>query len=341
MFRKKKEPELMGGCDPEVFADEIRPFLARAAEVKVEGIAAVQRAAVELEEDLEASNRRRNSGFADQPSHSRKPKLKPQAEPASSDPLAPNRPGRIRSHGSPATSRRDRAGLPAGRSSRIRRVKHPCRRAKSPNPLEAERIRRQALETEAAEARALAEGLQREAQERTENLRREAEEHRLEAERLRAEAEAAAERALHESLRRQEAEAEAEAAERERQADMRRLRAEVVAAAERAREQERARLEAEAAMGAAVERARQEERARLEEAAAMAAEQARAEERRRIEAEATAATARAREEERARVAAQAASAADHAREEERARLVNAATEGRGTGARGRTSASAG
>src|SRR6185503_6088302 len=36
-FRKqRKEAEPMGGCDPEVFADEVRTFLARAAELKKE-----------------------------------------------------------------------------------------------------------------------------------------------------------------------------------------------------------------------------------------------------------------------------------------------------------------
>src|SRR5215212_830021 len=39
-FRKRKEAaEPMGGCDPEVFADEVRTFLARSAELKAEALA--------------------------------------------------------------------------------------------------------------------------------------------------------------------------------------------------------------------------------------------------------------------------------------------------------------
>src|SRR5687767_13642748 len=38
-FRKRKEAEPMGGCDPEVFAGEVRNFLARAAELKAEATA--------------------------------------------------------------------------------------------------------------------------------------------------------------------------------------------------------------------------------------------------------------------------------------------------------------
>ena len=36
VFRKKKEPETIAGCDPEVFAQEVRAFIARAAELKAE-----------------------------------------------------------------------------------------------------------------------------------------------------------------------------------------------------------------------------------------------------------------------------------------------------------------
>src|SRR5829696_6027529 len=44
-FRKRKETaEPMVGCDPEVFADEVRTFLARAAELKAEAIANSRRA---------------------------------------------------------------------------------------------------------------------------------------------------------------------------------------------------------------------------------------------------------------------------------------------------------
>jgi hypothetical protein len=301
-FRKKKEPEPLGGCDPEVFAQEIRTFLARAAELKVEGVAAVQRAEVELEEDLAYANARhvhdtepaarpeRKSAFAREP----EPSSRRHSEPQATTPAAES------TWSSPFEWKSS-----YGASS------HP---ASAPDPNLSEPFggyeaakdgdaRQDGSDGRTEFARPRAEDLQREAEEDTrreseEDLRREAEEHRLEAERLRAEAEAAAERALHESLRRQEAEAEAEAAERERQEDMRLLRAEAAEAAARAREHERALLAAEAATAVAVERAREEERGRLEIAAAKAAEQARAEERRRVEAEAAAAAARAREDER-------------------------------------------
>src|SRR6187455_3359700 len=45
-FRKRKEAaEPRGGCDPEVFADEVRTFLARAAELKAEALASGRHAA--------------------------------------------------------------------------------------------------------------------------------------------------------------------------------------------------------------------------------------------------------------------------------------------------------
>ena len=41
----------MGGCDPEVFAEEVRTFLARAAELKAEALASGRHAA-QLAADL-------------------------------------------------------------------------------------------------------------------------------------------------------------------------------------------------------------------------------------------------------------------------------------------------
>ncbi|MGH9308041.1 MAG: hypothetical protein ACRD1U_01620, partial [Vicinamibacterales bacterium] len=315
-FRRKKEADApVAGCAPEIFADEIRTFVMRAAERKAETVAAIARAEIELEEDLEDSQRRgriaRHEAFSATERHdstTTETTSGSAGESTWADPFAWRS-----SYSAPAATpaapapvaAQDPEDEPAFDAAGIQGVDE--------HQSEAERLRLEALEAEAAAER-----------ERAERLRHEAEEHRLEAERLRAEAEAAAERALHESLRRQEAEAEAEAAERERLEDMRRLQAQAAAAAERAREEERARLEAEGAIAAAVERAREEERARLEAAAATAAEHARAEERRRVEAEAAAAAARAHEEERARLAAEAASAAEHAREEERARLTEIA-----------------
>ncbi|HET7618627.1 MAG TPA: hypothetical protein VFK20_08955 [Vicinamibacterales bacterium] len=48
-FRKKKEVEQTAGCDPDLFADEIRSFLKRAAEMKAEAVAALQSRVHELE----------------------------------------------------------------------------------------------------------------------------------------------------------------------------------------------------------------------------------------------------------------------------------------------------
>jgi hypothetical protein len=61
--RKKEEPAPIAGCAPELFAEEIRTFITRAAQMKTEAAAAVARAAEELEVDFEHSQARRRSGF--------------------------------------------------------------------------------------------------------------------------------------------------------------------------------------------------------------------------------------------------------------------------------------
>jgi hypothetical protein len=48
-FRKKKDVEQTAGCDPDLFADEIRSFLKRAAEMKAEAVATLQSRVHELE----------------------------------------------------------------------------------------------------------------------------------------------------------------------------------------------------------------------------------------------------------------------------------------------------
>ena len=59
-FRRKKEVDQpSSGCDPEIFAEEIRTFLVRSAQLKAEGVAAIALAAEELEVDLAASKTKR------------------------------------------------------------------------------------------------------------------------------------------------------------------------------------------------------------------------------------------------------------------------------------------
>jgi hypothetical protein len=41
-LRRKKEPEAMAGCDPSTFGEEIRSYLARAAELKAEAVATAE-----------------------------------------------------------------------------------------------------------------------------------------------------------------------------------------------------------------------------------------------------------------------------------------------------------
>ena len=52
-FRKKKEPEQNFGCDPELFAEEIRTFLARAAQMKTEAVVALQSRVAQLEAQVD------------------------------------------------------------------------------------------------------------------------------------------------------------------------------------------------------------------------------------------------------------------------------------------------
>ncbi len=59
LLRRKEVQAPMAGCDPEIFAEEIRTFLLRAAQLKAESVAAIAQAAEELEVDFAASHERR------------------------------------------------------------------------------------------------------------------------------------------------------------------------------------------------------------------------------------------------------------------------------------------
>jgi len=48
-FRRKKEAEPMSGCDPDLFAEEIRTFIARAAQMKQEAVSSLRNRVAQLE----------------------------------------------------------------------------------------------------------------------------------------------------------------------------------------------------------------------------------------------------------------------------------------------------
>ena len=67
-FRKRKDAEPLAGCDPELFAEEIRTFLARAAQMKAEAVANLRNRVAQLEaqadtpqDSLHASRRSKRS----------------------------------------------------------------------------------------------------------------------------------------------------------------------------------------------------------------------------------------------------------------------------------------
>jgi hypothetical protein len=192
-FLRRKEVELpIAGCDPEIFAEEVRTFLKRAAQLKAEAVTAIARAAEELEEDLADSHERRRFA-AERPA-------------AASEQASASAAGADSTWSDPFAWKSSYGERPAVRES-------------EPAPSAAEDLRDLFLRQHGDGSQPAADSPLDEEQQ--------AEAHRLEAEHLRAEADAAAARARHE---------------------------------------ERARLEAEAATAAAVEHAREEERERLEAA---------------------------------------------------------------------------
>ena len=126
MFRKKpKEPVQTGGCDPEVFAAEIRTFIARSSEVKVEGAAAFRRATVELK--ISPPPRPRAATGARRRRRARAPNLRPRRQ-------ATTRPGRPHSSGNPATTapQRRRPKPHRSRRSSLRETAHAAPPTRAP-----------------------------------------------------------------------------------------------------------------------------------------------------------------------------------------------------------------
>jgi colicin import membrane protein len=327
-FRKKKEPEPNIGCDPELFAEEIRTFLARATQMKTEAVTALQNRVAQLEAQVDGP-----AGTSHPPRRSRVIVDEPRVHAAPAEQTASGEgsawdspfewrrseppPGLARSDAAP-DEQNTAAPQPPAPQPLITNV--PLAVLAAEEETRANEEQREAERRQMDEDRARLEAAAAAERERADGLHREAEQQRLEADRLRAEAEvqatAAAARARDEERRK--AEAAKVAVEKAREEERKRLETEAKAAAQRAREEERKKAEAEAAAAAA--RAREEERKKAEAAAKAAADKAREQERKRLEAEAKAAAAqRAREEERKK-AEVAKAAADKARDEERKRL---------------------
>ncbi len=332
-FRKKKEAEPIQGCDPDLFAAEVRAFLERAAELKSEATAhpvarpqraqSIQATPVAPEEAETAStdpSSAWSSPFEWRHAEAPQPQAAPPAEPqparreglVSTLPLAvvAEEEDQRRAADVAARSERQKADVEneeAEAAPARAREAADKERAEADAARERERVQRKA---EAA-ANAERERLRLEAEAATkaerERLQKEAEAAvKAERERLRLKAEAAA-KAEHERLRK-EAEAAANA-ERER------LQKEAEAAIKAERERLRLKAEAEAkvqAKAAAKVRAEAEaalraerERLRVEAEAAAKAER----ERLRLEAEAAAKAER----ERLRLKAEAAAKAERER----------------------------
>jgi hypothetical protein len=266
-FRKKKEvAQQIPGCDPEMFAAEVRAFLERAAELKRDSAATAATAPAPA---VMAAR-----------SHEPAAEIAPAIDPSSawSSPFEwrraePPRPPADEEREAP----RKHEPLVATQPLAVIAEEEERRRADDV----AERLRVAAAEAEAEAERARAEAAAEKARVEQERRRVEAERARVEAERQRLEAEAAAER----ERARLEAEAvlrrERERLEKEAAAERERLRLEAEKAA--AAERERLRLEAEAAERERVRlkaeadaRAAAEAKARAAEAKARAAAEAKA-----------------------------------------------------------------
>lgn len=307
---RKKSVEPMAGCDPEMFAEEIRTFIARATQMKQEAVASLRNRVAQLEAQVDTPQ-----GYGDSargginPSEFADASAQQQATNESSAWDSPFE--WRRSEPPPALARTNQTAPPREPPqppSLITNV--PLAVLAAEEETEQREAERRRLEEERVrlEAAAAAE------RERAEQLRQEAERARADAE---AQATAAAARAREEERKKAEATAKA-VADKAREEERKRLEAEAKAAAQRARDEERRRAEGEAK--AAAEKAREEERKRLEAEAKAAAQRAREEERKRAEAEAKAAAERAREEERKKAEAAAKAAAEKAREDERRKL---------------------
>ena len=211
-FRKKKEVEPIAGCDPEMFAAEIRAFLARADELKLEARESARRAEFTRPAPAEESM----------------PDLRAEFTPSQLDdaPMAeplPGEPPSESSWSSPFEWKSSYSASSLASQAKVAEANAQAEKARERErelaaQAEAERLKMVALEEEAQREHEKIEALRREADEqaaelrveaehqaaeqrreaeqREEQLRREAEEHRREAERLRTEAEAAAELAL-------------------------------------------------------------------------------------------------------------------------------------------------
>jgi hypothetical protein len=318
-FRRKKDSDPIPGCDPDLFAEEIRTFLERASQLKAETLVALHSRVAELESQRAAAPDVRT---ASRVAHGAQDSA---AQAADSDPVPAS------SWSSPFEWRRTEPAV----ASNAQSAPH----APAPQPVvarplvenvplaviaeeelqraeqEAERRRQEA----AAEA-ALEQERERQRQEQEARAARERQE-REEAERQRKEAEARAAREREEAERkRKEAEARAARERQEREeAERRRKEAEAKAARER-EEAERKRKEAEARAA----REREEAERKRKEAEAKAARERREREeaeRKRLEAEAKAARERKEREEAERKRKEAEAKAAREREEaERRRL---------------------
>jgi hypothetical protein len=321
-FRKKKDSEPMAGCDPELFAEEIRTFLARAAQMKTEAVSNLRSRVAQLEAQVETPELQSRSqrGSA---RHQTAGDAAPGDAAAAGDGSAWDSPFEWRrSEPPPGLARAEEhrgEELPPERQPLITKV--PLAVLAAEEESRAAEEQREEERRRMDEERARLEAAAAAERERAERLHEEAEQQRQEAERLRvaAEAKAAAAAARAREEERKKAEAAAKiVAEKAREDERKRLEAEAKVAAQRARDEERKKAEAEAAAAAA--RAREDERKKAEALARAAADKAREEERKRVEAEAKAAAQRAREEERKRAEAEAKAAAERAREDERRKL---------------------
>lgn len=294
-LRRKKESEQMVGCDPSMFAEEVRSYLARSAELKAEAQAVTPALSDASAIDIEAAELERET---------RKMQELQRAE------------------------KEERQRLEAAEAAERDRERRAREEQRLLEAAEAADRQRQLLEAEATAQRAhLAERLRFEEERKAHEAQEAAERERI----MRA-AEAAAELARADERRRFDEERQrremSEAAERER------LMREAAAAAERERqadrdrrEEERRRIEAEEAgerdrlmreAAAVAERALETERARME-AERRVLEAAQAAERERLTREAEAAAVRAMEAERQREAEEvrrraAQEAAEHERQ---------------------------
>jgi hypothetical protein len=321
-FRKKKDSEPMAGCDPELFAEEIRTFLARAAQMKAEAVSNLRNRVAQLEAQVDTPELHSKSQRGSTRHVQGAAEASPGDAGAAGDGSAWDSPFEWRRSEPPpglARSEHDAEGSPPERQPLITNV--PLAVLAAEEESRAAQEQREEERRRMDEERARLEAAAAAERERAERLHQEAEQQRQEAERLRVAAEAkataAASRAREEERKKGEATAKI-VAEKAREEERKRLEAEAKLAAQRAREEERKKAEAETAAAAA--RAREDERKKAEALARAAADKARDEERKRVEAEAKAAAQRAREEERKRAEAEAKAAAERAREDERRKL---------------------